>query len=307
MSEQAAPRYLGIDGGGSKTIAVIVDEHGSEVGRGAAAGGNHHAAGLERAVKQIQRALQQAQTNAGGASPIAGAWIGLAGMDNPADRTLLLPQLQPLATHIRLTNDAELLLSALPGAVGVTLIAGTGAIALGSDTHSNSVRANGWGHLIGDEGSGYAIGQAALRAATRAADGRGPATTLLTRIAEIWELSGPEDIITYVYANPDKATIARLAPLVFDAWRSGDAVAGRIIRQAAGELAASVLAVAKTLDLPHALPLACGGALLTQAEDYRKLVFARLWRTRPIAPVVVTEPALAAARAMLTLQEESRA
>ena len=203
-----------------------------------------------------------------------------------------------LATTLRLTNDAELLLGALPDAMGVALIAGTGAIALGRDARGTTARANGWGHLIGDEGSGYALGHGAVRAATRAADGRGPATTLLAAITHAWALTTPADIIAHVYAHPDKVEIARLAPLVLAAWRAGDAVAGRIVRRAAGELAASALAVGHALALPHDLPLACGGALLTQAADYRECVYARLRRTQPITPVVVDNPAHAAARAM---------
>ena len=304
MSTHADPLYLGIDGGGSKTLAVIVDAQGNERGRGSAAGANHHAAGLPHALAQIELAVHHALAAVGGELPLAGAWVGLAGIDDPTDQALLLPHLRALSHHLRLTNDAELLLGALPGALGVALIAGTGAIALGCDAQGQRARANGWGHLIGDEGSGYAIGQAALRAVTRAADGRGPATALCAVVLAAWNLADPAALIPHVYADPDKVVIARLAPLVLAAWRAGDAVAGRIVRHAAADLAASALAVGRALTLPAPLPLACGGALLTQADDYRKLVATRLCQTRPIAPVVVPDPAHAAARAMISLSEE---
>ncbi len=243
MSGRDESLFLGVDGGGSKTLAIVVDGDGRERGRGGAAGSNHHSAGLMDAVAQVEHAVRQALDTAGANLPVAGAWLGLAGVDHAADETMLLPHLHHLSPALRLTNDAELLLGALPDAMGVALIAGTGAIALGRDKRGGHARASGWGHLIGDEGSGFAIGYASLRAATRMADGRGPATSLLSAIIETWELTAPSDMIAHVYTQSDKAKIARLAPLALSAWRAGDAAAGRIVRHAAAELALAVLAV----------------------------------------------------------------
>ncbi|MEO7003328.1 MAG: BadF/BadG/BcrA/BcrD ATPase family protein [Ktedonobacterales bacterium] len=168
--------YLGLDGGGTKTLAVVVDATGAERGRAVAGSANHQAVGVARAVAHIRMAVAGALAQAGVVAPdqapcVAG-WLGIAGLDGPADHDLLLPHLRALADSVHLTNDAELPLAALPDGAGVALVAGTGSIALGRNAQGRFARAGGWGHLLGDEGSGYDIGRQALQAVVRAADGR---------------------------------------------------------------------------------------------------------------------------------------
>src|SRR5215475_6372546 len=129
--------FLGIDGGGSKTVAVIVDADGNLLGQARAGSANHHAVGLTSAVANIHRAGRDAAERAGCSLPVSAGWIGTAGLDSSSDYDLLVSHLYPLAARIRLTNDAELVLSVLDHAVGVALIAGTGAIAFGRDHTGN--------------------------------------------------------------------------------------------------------------------------------------------------------------------------
>ena len=303
--QQANGCFLGMDGGGSKTVAVLLDAHGNERGRGHAGGANIRALGVEVALAEIHTAINRALAIAGEELPCTAAWIGLAGIDRPADSVVLRPHLESIADSVRLTNDAELLLGAFADAVGVALIAGTGSIAFGRNASGHMARASGWGHIMGDEGSGYDIGRMALQAVTRAADGRGKATVLQQRILATWALSDPTELIEFVHAQRDKATIARLAPLVFSAAREGDAVAARIIRHAASELAQATSTIADALDLPTPLPLALGGSLLIHNPDLCKLVLARVRRQRgATADVLVPDPALAAAHMLITLQKK---
>lgn len=289
--------FLGVDGGGSKTLAVLVDADGAERGRGLAGGSNYHVVGLDAAVTAIQAAVATARNMARRREPLAAAWVGLAGVDRAADANLLAPRLDTLAGALRLTNDAELALSGLPRGVGVALIAGTGSIALGRGADGRFARTSGWGHLMGDEGSGYDIGQRALRAAARAADGRGQPTLLLDRILGAWRLSAPEDLFTSVYGDPDKARLARLANLVIACAGEGDVVARAIIDDAADELALAVRTVAARLHLPSPVDLALGGGLLAHETTFRELVLARIRRELAIAAVtLVEEPAAQAAR-----------
>ena len=159
-----------VDGGGSKTVAVVVDTEGHERGRAVAGSSNFTVVGAEQAAEHVRQAVSEATRSTGGELPPRALWVGLAGIDRPGAREALLPLLQPLAGEVRLTNDAELLFGALDGGVGVVLIAGTGSIALGRDATGTTVRAGGWGHLIGDEGSGYDLGRRALRAAAAGLD-----------------------------------------------------------------------------------------------------------------------------------------
>jgi len=290
--------YLGVDGGATSTRAVIVDAGGQECGRGNAGSANQTAVGLDAALANIRQAVAQAARAAGQDLPLAGAWYGLAGVDRPAEKQRLLPHLADLADYTRLTNDAELGLAALPETCGVCLIAGTGSIAVGRDHTGRLARAGGWGHVFGDEGSGYALGRAALQAISRAADGRGPATALTARILHTWDLKEPSALITYVYPAGDKALIAALAPIVLER-AADDAVARWIVSAAAAELALTALAAAGQLDFPGPVPLALVGSLLGAYPAFRAAVVRRMRRRRPVAPVVpVPDPALAAAQAL---------
>jgi len=298
--------YLGVDGGGSKTIAVIVDAQGREQGCGRAGGANYGAIGLQEAIAHIQTAIAAAVEMAGCAVPLRAAWLGLAGVDCPEDIILLLPHLEFIAATLHLTGDAELVLSALDDAVGVALIAGTGSIALGRDAHGTIRRAGGWGHILGDEGSGYAVGRAALQAAVRAADGRGKPTLLLERILNVWQLKTPGDLLHLVNLQHGPAKIAELSPLVFTAASEGDASAAMIVQQAANELARAAIAVCKRLDFADLpISLALGGGLLIQQADYRECVLSHLHQGLSLGKVVLVEqPALSAARAAGHLLEE---
>ena len=243
MIDQPSNWSLGIDGGGSKTLAIVVDAAGNEQARARAGSANHQDVGVDTALLHISQAVEAAAQQAGCTLPVASAWFGLAGVDHPSDHALLTPLLRLFARKLHLTNDAELVLSALPGTIGVALIAGTGSIALGRDAHGASARAGGWGHLIGDEGSGYDLGRQCLQAVAQAADGRAQTTILTDLLLQHWHLHSPSDIINKVYNNCDKATIAALSPLVCSAARDGDEVARHIIATAARSLATAVTAV----------------------------------------------------------------
>ena len=300
MSPALTPFYLGVDGGGSKTLAVIVDASGRECGRGLAGSSNHEAVGHEQALSALHAAIGRAASVADANLPLAAAWLGLAGVDHPRDVEALLPQVSGLATTVRITNDAELLLAALPHGVGAAVIAGTGSIALGRNVRGMFARAGGWGHVMGDEGSGYAIGRDALRAAVRCADRRGPATTLLADILAHWKLSAPEELLHRVYQPFDKTAIAALAPMVLTQADAGDQMARRIVARAGRELALAVTTVGRGLGFAYdGLPLALGGGLLTHETRLRAALLRSLARDWVVEHVVVTEPALSAARALV--------
>lgn len=294
-----ASLYAGIDGGGTKTLAVVVDAEGHERGRHAAGSGNYAAVGVARAVANIRAAIEGAVAAAGGGAQPAAAWIGLAGVDRPEDWDLLLPHLDPLAGVVRLSNDAELALTALDQALGVAVIAGTGSIALGRDASGTLVRAGGWGHVIGDEGSGWDMGRLALQAVARATDGRGPGTSLVAAVVGHWDLSSPDGIYGVLYPDTDKALIARLTSVVLAEARAGDTVAREILEHAAGEIALLALTAGERLVFPEAgLPLALAGGILVNEADFRAMVLERVRERRTLGQVAVVQDApLSAARA----------
>lgn len=291
---------LGIDGGGSKTLAVVVDEQGMERGRAVAGSSNYAAVGLDVAAGNIYEAAERAMRGAGVSLPVAAVWLGLAGVDSLHAQDVLLPHFHRLAGSVRLTNDAELVLGGLEHMVGVALIAGTGSIALGRNAQGEARRAGGWGHLLGDEGSGYAMGRCALQAVMRAADGRGEATALLPAILREWGLVEASDILLKIYPEVDKAVIAGLSSLVLRSAEAGDRVAGGIVREAVDELALVASTVGHALGFDRdLLPLALGGGLLLHEQTFREDVLRRIQQRQQVGAVkLVAEPALSAARTL---------
>ena len=300
-ASSCSPFAVGVDGGGSKTLAVVVDEQGNERGRGVVGSSNHTGVGSEQAIRSIYGAVEEAARQAGCALPLRAAWFGLAGVDHPADYDLLLPYLLPLAQGVHVTNDAELVLSGLPDTVGIALIAGTGSIALGRDARGVSARSGGWGHIIGDEGSGFDLGRRCLQAVARATDGRGQATLLVEMFLRDWRLDDASDMIGRVYSGIDKATIAALSALVFAAAKDGDEVACGMVEDAARELALVTVAVKNRLDFAGGqVALALGGGLLLHEIDFRMKVISAISARMPVGDAaLVEEPALSGARAAI--------
>lgn len=135
---------------------------------------------------------------------------------------------------------------ALGGGPGVVVAAGTGAIAYGVDASGRSARVDGWGYLLGDDGSGYAVGRAALAAALRASDGRGPATRLTAAATDRF---GPlVDLPRVVHGAADPGRlVAGFAPDVAAAAREGDVEAAKIWEQAVAALVESAVAAARVV------------------------------------------------------------
>ncbi|HZV06545.1 MAG TPA: N-acetylmuramic acid 6-phosphate etherase [Gemmataceae bacterium] len=289
--------YLGIDGGGTHTVALLASRDAAILGRGTAGPSNRQAVGKERALAALDEAVSAAFTAAGVTrGPVVSACLGLAGADRPDDRSMIREWTERvgLADRVEVTNDAAILLAAgTPQGWGLALIAGTGSIAFGQSADGRRARAGGWGYLLGDEGSAYALVMAGLQAVVRAADRRGPATRLTERFLNRWSLNQPQDLVAAVYrSGRDRADFAALAPVVLEAAEE-DAVAAEIVEQAARELARSGEAVLRQLHWEGPVPLALAGGLLLGSEVYRQRVLHALTtlgvQPEPIA--LVEEPA----------------
>lgn len=295
-------RYLmGIDGGGSKTSAVLADETGRVLGRGTAGASNFQVIGHQAAQVTIQAAMAAAWTEAGIApQPVGALCVGLSGVDRPEERLFFqqwATEAHPQA-RVVIANDAELVLAAgTPAGWGLALICGTGSIAYGRSPAGQMDRADGWGHLLGDEGSGYAIGLAALRAVMRAYDGRGPATALSEAILGRWGLATATDLVARVYRDLcGKPEIAALAAEVEATAARKDAVAQQILASAGLELALAAQAVARRLALVGSIPCALAGGVIVAGSMVRDQFQAAAAQLElRLAPVtLVPEPALGA-------------
>lgn len=270
---------LGIDGGGTRTRAWLANLNGDTLGTGEAGTSNPYAAGYDAAQTEILVAIQSAFDNAKIEKQIVTAvCLGIGGIDRADERLRLQTWAeQNVARHAIVVNDAEIVLAAgSPENWGIALIAGTGSIAWGKSRTGKIARAGGWGYLIGDEGSGFDLARRGLQAAAQFADGRGEPTRLLDAILQFWHLASPQEIIPRMYRSGLKpADIAKLAPLVVQLAHDGDAIAQRLLEQAANDLTTTIIAVARALDLPvKKIPLALTGGLLLETASLRARVVA---------------------------------
>lgn len=227
---------IGVDAGGTATTARVWRE-------GAVIGTARGGAGAVRPTRAVAAATRIADTvRAALTEPrlLRGdvLVVGAAGVGREAEREELRAALRTheLADRLLITTDVELAMAAAFGTgPGLLLVAGTGSIALHRDAAGVIRRAGGHGWQMGDEGSGYWIGRAALQALSRAHDTRGPATTLGERFGPTLRLASHDELVRWsVAAAPGE--VAALAALVQDAAAAGDPVAGQILDAAAEEL-----------------------------------------------------------------------
>jgi N-acetylglucosamine kinase-like BadF-type ATPase len=287
--------YLGIDGGGSKTAALVTDESGAPRGRGLAGGSNHLRVGIETATRNIERAVNIALVESGIAiREIEYAYCGIAGSDHPEHHERVVESLRTFFPRGNFIVDTDARI-ALTGAVGfgsgIVIIAGTGSVAFGRNDRGQECRAGGWGPILGDEGSGYAIGRDGLAAVLRAHDGRGPATELTDLLCREHDMCDPADLPRYIYsANTHADDIARCGELVMEAAADGDAVAHDIIHRAAIDLAECVIAVARRLEITNeSFPVARVGGAFNAGDQLiaplRELIVEVAPRAELIAPL----------------------
>ena len=309
MSE---PLVIGVDGGGTKTVAwlaPLADPSGQTiVGCGLAGPGNPRAAGFETAQSNIDQAIEAAFLDAKlPRIPAAAACFGLAGAGRPSEQEQIAAWAtrRGIAAKVRVCHDAKpILAAAAPDNVGIALIAGTGSLAWGRNAAGETARAGGWGYLLGDEGSGYAIAVAGLRAAMRATDGRGPQTDLLAGLMQRLDAPSPDELVAKIYSpQTSREELAALAHVVFD-YVETDETAATIIHTAARDLSELVVAVARELDFSDGgFTLAMTGGAIVHQLHYRDAVLTvvdqRLQLQKLAAPsrcVVVEEPVLGAVR-----------
>ena len=233
---------------------LVADEANTVLGRGQAGPGNPRAAGFETAQANIEAAIEAAFADAKlPRQSVAAACFGLAGAGRLGEQEQITSWAKErlLATRVRVTGDAEpILAAAAPDNCGIALICGTGSLAWGRNRDGKVARCGGWGYLLGDEGSAYAIARAGLRAAVRSADGRGPLTSLLARFQTELAASTPQDLIERVYSpQMTRERLAGLAHIVFDG-ALRDPAASQIIADAATDLAEMIVVLCRQLQFP---------------------------------------------------------
>jgi N-acetylglucosamine kinase-like BadF-type ATPase len=248
---------LGLDGGATKTVAVVLDLSTYEVAQGRAGPSNADAVGEENTLAALRTAVGTALEAGGVPAERAGAVLAIAGTRTPDFEDDIRASFGFKKLHV--VNDVVAAWAL--GTVcspGMAVIAGTGSHVFGVDGAGRSWRTGGWGHALGDEGSGYWLGLQGLKAALRYRDGSGPSTALLGAALDAYGLGAIEELPGLFYGKPlTKADVAAFTPHVADAAEDGDEVAIGLFEQGGRELAVQVRAVVTALEL-GAEPLTIG-------------------------------------------------
>lgn len=254
------PVVAGIDGGGTKTQVVLLDDSATWVAVGWGGPANVNFSPEDVVTASFRTGLSQARER----SPSPGSRLDCVVVSSPTPEAIYRPLVEEIlrAREVVRAGEGETALAA--GArepYGIGIIAGTGSLAFGRNRAGQTAGSGGWGAVIGDEGSGYAIAIQAMTAACWALDGRGAPTALVEMLARhLGMASYRDEIIPYVYRRGNgRREFAALAPVVFEAARQGDRVAWQIIRRAGWELARVAAACAGKLGMTDEEFTAVGG------------------------------------------------
>lgn len=238
--------YVAVDGGGTKTEAIVADETGRIVGRGKSGGSNPNFVGGRQAIRSIREAIDQAcrfvdraeiariALCVPGLQTLARGWMDEAGWDG--SRVLV-------DSDVRSTFYGT-----LGETAGVVVLAGTGSFVIGMGDDGRTMTVGGWGPVVGDAGSGQQIAAEALRAVTRYYDGLGPATALTEKVMQYYGIDHPQQLKAKVSVD----NIGKLAPMVAECARANDEVALRIVAGEAEKLAEMAVRVVSGLEMDEA-------------------------------------------------------
>ncbi|MDQ2817008.1 MAG: hypothetical protein M3T49_02190 [Candidatus Eremiobacteraeota bacterium] len=303
MTQPCGGLAIGVDAGGSKTVGVLVDRHCTVLARATSGGANIRSVGLAAA----QSAIGSVFDALGSEPDVRAVCVGAAGIDRVADRLefsrLVAPHV-PRSAVCELRNDAQIALrTATEQRPAIIVVAGTGSIVWGEGEGGRTVRAGGYGAVIGDGGSAYAFGLAAIRHAARAldlVDECGVLARSVMRSLGVWTIA---ELIERVHRwPPDVAEIAALAPLVAEAMAQGDAQARAIFDRQSALLGDYVRTVMRALDGGTRLPIVLAGGAFEALPQLAESVRLAAQSQGPCDVELLTqEPVLGAARCALDL------
>ncbi|MGB9876277.1 MAG: BadF/BadG/BcrA/BcrD ATPase family protein [bacterium] len=243
--------YLGIDGGQTKTVAVIGNEDGEVLGWGMGGPSNHirEKGGKKRFREALLCSVREAMEDGGLEDVIfRSAYLGISGA---CDEMLRIARKVIKAERIFLEGDALLALASCTlGKEGAVIIAGGGSVAFGKNKEGEFASAGGWGYFMGDEGSAFWIAKEGINRATKAVDGRGKQTLILPKLLSHFNLPNLQELHRLIYSGKiGRPEIARAAEAVLQAAQEGDEVALEICQRAGEELAEACIAVLRKLSM----------------------------------------------------------
>ncbi len=285
------PFVIGMDGGGTKTKVCVMDLEGSEIDVVFGGGMNINGLGREGVLRNMAEIFAEIKNRCGDWSQLKALCIGAAGISNPELREALMLSVKLAGIEVNpvIFGDQH---AALYGAhcqgKGIILIAGTGSICFGLDGKGKEARTGGWGYLIDDEGSGYALGRDVLSAIAQAEDGRIPPTCMRKPVFDQLGIDNINGMIKFIYADTTgKKEIAALAIHIMKAYEAGEEAAMASLEKAADKLADMVVPVVRKLKLEEGEIAFCGSVItknevvIEKLKNNLKAMFPKLKCTQP--------------------------
>lgn len=288
----ANPRFvMGVDGGATKTLAAVLDIRDGVLHLGHGGSSNPDSVGAQVATDNLLKATDEAIGRAGiGRDGLDAAVLAIAGTDTDT-----------VATHVRssapeswiVVNDVVGAWATATGAKpGVGVISGTGSNVFGVGADGSTWRAGGWGHLLGDEGSGYRLAVNSIRAALRDRERSGPETELSDAAVRFFGVRSIEELASLVYSKPlSKGEVAAFAAETSRIANGGDVVARGLYERAAAELGAQATAVISQTALSGAFPVGLIGSAFKAGSIFVDPLEAAIREVAPDAHVSVVEMA----------------
>jgi glucosamine kinase len=298
---------IAVDTGGTKTAAWLVDSKGHDghrvLGESRTSAGNPLSVGFEKATQSIYGAIDRARQAAGfHEQRVPRAVLSIAGAANRdmAGRFIEWCRTVHIADEIAIVSDVlPILAGGTPDCCGVALISGTGSSAFGRASDGRNKRCGGWGYLLGDEGSGYAIGRRALQHALRSLEAGDTGHGLAAKVIATLGVKTVTQLTRSIYGNSDpRHAIAAIAPLVCHAAEQEDATANALLDVAATELADLAARTAEAVGVAESgFPLAISGGLLMNSHRLQERLRTELLeRKLNCAIEVVKEPLVGCVR-----------
>ena len=267
--------YIGVDGGGTRSRALVGDREGRELGAADGGPGLIDPASPRATTNEVVSVAGEALQRAGVTPPARALWAGLAGAGNESARVAVEKGLRDsgVAHLVVVGSDVEAAhADAFGTGPGVLLVAGTGSAVRAVDPRGEVVTVGGWGALLGDEGGGYGIGLDGIRAVLRSADGREPETDLTDALLSGTGAEGPRALADWA-VGASKGEIAALSVAVARVSKTGDVVAARVVHRALGAVREHLEAVlGRTGGWGGRPPVAFVGGLVREGGVLREVV-----------------------------------
>lgn len=300
---------LAIDGGGSRTRCLAIDQQGRVVGNSESGPSNHLQVSRDVVIRSLQEATNEALAKNGlHREQVVCVSAGMAGVDFDGIGAAEIEEAFREIGFSRLLITGDMVIAhagALGGRPGILALAGTGSCILGIGPNGERLKVGGWGPVYGDEGSAYRIGQTALRVAAKAFDGRGPQTMLVNALLSALKLRDFRETLGRVYVQKmEPRQIAALSQVAHDVAEAGDEAAQAIFVQAGEELAEAVLAAIKKLDLLESAPLVSYQGRVFEACSLVRERFTEVLN-RTISAVTITAPQFEPVIGALLIASES--